>query len=127
MDLLKFKDKGKKGKKKAKLGKVLKKNNKKNKTNSPHNPARVVILVLNTSSRPVLHLYQAPSKYSVGYWCTEQRQEIKIQTQEGEITPKVKKKSRLSFLYVTCPRVLFFITTKYHQNIPKSVRLHSRH
>ena len=34
---------------------------------------------------------------------------------------KSKKKPKLSFLYVTCPLVLFFITTKYHQNVPKSV------
>ena len=25
------------------------------------------------------------------------------------------------YLYVTCRLVLFFITTKYHQNIPKNV------
>ena len=36
---------------------------------------------------------------------------------------KSEKKPQLSFLYVACRLVLFFITTKYHQNIPKSVRL----
>ena len=39
---------------------------------------------------------------------------------------KRKKKPKLSFLYVTCHLVLFDITTKYHQNIPKSVRLTKR-
>ena len=77
---------------------------------------RVVILVCNTSSRPVLHLYQASSKYSVGYSCYRAETRNQIQTQEREITPKVKKKPKLSFLYVTCRLVLFFITTKYHQN-----------
>ena len=46
------------------------------------------------------------------------------QTQEGKITPKVKKKP-LSFLYVKCHLVLFFITTKYHQNIQRVFYLHS--
>ena len=78
-----------------------------------------VILERNTSSR---HLYQASSKYSVGYSCYRAETRSQIQTQEGEITPKVKK-PKLSFLYVTCRLVLFFITTKYYQNIPKSVQL----
>ena len=57
----------------------------------PPNPARVVILVCNTSSRPVLHLYQASSKYSIGLLCYRVETRNQIQTQEGEITPKVKK------------------------------------
>ena len=55
------------------------------------NPARVVILVCNMSSRPVLHLYQASLKYSVGYLCYRAETRNQIQTQKGEITPKVKK------------------------------------
>ena len=55
------------------------------------NPARVVILVRNSSSCPVLHLYQASSKYSVGYSCYRAETRNQIQTQKGEITPKVKK------------------------------------
>ena len=55
------------------------------------NPARDGILVRNMSSHPVLHLYQAPSKYSVGYLCYRAETVNQIQTQEGEITPKVKK------------------------------------
>ena len=39
-------------------------------------------------------------------------------TRRGD-NSKHKKKPKLSFLYVTCRLVLFFITTKYHQNIPK--------
>ena len=41
-----------------------------------------------------------------------------IKTQEGEITPKVRMPT-LSFLYVTRCLVLFYISTKYHKNIPK--------
>ena len=72
----------------GKLEKVFfrKKNNK-----CPPNPTRVVILVSNTSSRPVLHLYQAQSKYSVAYLCYRAETRNQIQTQEGEITPKVNK------------------------------------
>ena len=57
----------------------------------PPNPARDVILVRNTSSRPVLHLYQASSKYSIGYSFYRAEKRNQIQTQEGEITPKVKE------------------------------------
>ena len=64
---------------------------KKKKKKCPPNPARVIILVCNTSSRPVLHLYQASSKYSIGYLCYRAETRNQIQTQEGEITPKVKK------------------------------------
>ena len=35
--------------------------------NAKSKKGRVVILVRNTSSRPVLHFYQVPSKYSEGY------------------------------------------------------------
>ena len=62
------------------------------------NPARVVILVRNMSSRPVLHLYQALSNYSVGYSCYRAETRNQIQTQEGEITPKVKKKAEVVIL-----------------------------
>ena len=45
-----------------------------------------------------------------------------IQTQEGEITPKVRKQE-LSFLYTTCQLVLFYISTKYHQSISKGTHV----
>ena len=48
-----------------------------------------------------------------------------FQTQEGEISTKVRK-LKLSFLYVTGPLVLFCISTKYHQNIPKGIRVTER-
>ena len=44
-----------------------------------------------------------------------------IQTQEGEIIPKGRKPT-LSFLYVT-RLVMFYISTKYHKNIPKDIWL----
>ena len=37
------------------------------------------------------------------------------QTQKREITPKVRK-AELSFLYMTHRLVLFYVSTKYHQN-----------
>ena len=42
------------------------------------------------SSRPVLHLYQASSKYSAAYSCYRAETRNQIQTQ-GEITPEKKK------------------------------------
>ena len=64
------------------------------------NPARVVILICNASSRPVLHLYHQNIKYSEGCSCNKAETKNQIQTQEGEITPKVKNKTKLSFLYI---------------------------
>ena len=51
-----------------------------------------------------------------------QSRDKKSNTRRGD-NSKSKKKPKLSFLYVTCHLVLLFITTKYHQNIPKSVQL----
>ena len=36
--------------------------------------------------------------------------------------PKVRK-AELSFLYAACRLVLFYISTKYHLNIPKGLRV----
>ena len=38
-----------------------------------------------------------------------------------------ERKVELSFLYATHRLILFFISTKYHQNIPKSIRVTERH
>ena len=59
-----------------------------------------------------------------GFRVTEWTQN-QILTQEGEITPKVKK-PELSILYPTHLLVLFYISTKYHQNIPKGIRVKER-
>ena len=48
---------------------------------------------------------------------TEQTRNL-FQTKQREITPKVRK-PELSFLYATCLLVLFYVSTKYHKNIPK--------
>ena len=61
------------------------------------------------------HFYKVSSKYSSGYSFTEQTRN-QIQTQEGELIPKVRK-PKLSFLYVTRPLVLFYISTKNYKNI----------
>ena len=70
------------------------------------------------SSPPVLHFYQIiikknnPKGTGVTEWTGNQ-----IQTQVGEITPKLRK----PFLRATRHNVLFYISTKYHQNIPKGI------
>ena len=75
---------------------------------------RVVIFVRDMSSSPVLHFYQVPSK---GFPVTERTRTL-FQTKQWEINKKVRK-PELSFLYVTHCLVQFFISTKYHKNIPK--------
>ena len=50
-----------------------------------------------------------------------------IQTQEGEIIPKVRN-LKVAFLHVTRHLVLFYISTpKYHKNIPRVIDLQSGH
>ena len=46
-------------------------------------------------------------------------------TQKGKINPKVRKPES-SFLYPTCHLALFYISAKYHQNIPKGIRVTER-
>ena len=48
---------------------------------------------------------------------TEQTRNL-FQTKQREITTKIRKPG-LSFLFATRHLVLFYISTKYHQNIPK--------
>ena len=48
-----------------------------------------------------------------------------FKTKQREITPKVRK-PELSFLYMTYRLVLFYISTKYHQNIPKGIQVTER-
>ena len=80
----------------------------------------VVILVRNTS-HPVLHFYQVPSKYSKG--CSSYRADTNLfQIKQRVITPKVRR-PELSILYATCHLVLIYISTKYHQNIPRSIQV----
>ena len=85
---------------------------------------RVVILVCDMSSCPVLHFCQVPSKYSKGY-SSYRADEKYISNKTKEITPKVRK-PELSFLYVTHHLVLFYISTNYHKNIPKGIQLTER-
>ena len=48
-----------------------------------------------------------------------------FQTKQREITLKVRK-PELFFLYATCHLILFYISTKYHQNIPKDIQVAER-
>ena len=95
------------------LSNITKGDNAKSKT------CRVVILVRDTSSDPVLNFCQVPSKYSKGY-SSYRADEKSISNKQREITPKVRK-AELSFLYATRLLVLFYISTKYHKNIPKDL------
>ena len=87
--------------------------------NSKSKEGRVVILVRNTSSCPILEFYQVHQNILKGIPVTEQMRNL-FQTKQREITPQVRK-PELSFLYATLRPVLFYISTKYHKNIPKRV------
>ena len=80
---------------------------------------RVVIIVRDTSSGPVLHFCQVPSKYSKGYSSYRAGEKSNL-NKTKKITPKVRK-PELSFLYATRHLVLFYISTKYHKHIPKAL------
>ena len=56
-----------------------------------------------------------------GIRVTERTQKL-FQIKQRVITPKVRK-AELSFLYMTRRLVLFYICTKYHQNIPKGIEV----
>ena len=56
-----------------------------------------------------------------GICVTEQTRNL-FQIKQRVVTPKVRK-AELSFLYVTRRLVLFYISTKYHQNIPKGIQV----
>ena len=88
--------------------------------NAKSHKARVVILVRDTPSGPVLQFYQVPSKYSKGY-LSYRADPKSILNKTKEITAKVRK-PELSFLYATRRLVMFNTSIKYHQNIPKGIR-----
>ena len=93
--------------------------------NSKSKEGTEVILVRNMSSCPILSSTRYHQNILKGIPVTEQMRNL-FQTKQRETTPKVTK-PELSFLYVTHCLVLFYISTKYHKNIPKVFDLQSRH
>ena len=89
--------------------------------NSESMKVRVVILVCDTLSWPVLHNCEVSPKYSK---VMEQTWNC-IWNHQGEITQKVLKRE-LSFLYTTHGHDLFYITVKYHDYIPKGIQVAER-
>ena len=74
-----------------------------------------------------LVLFYISTKYQnipKGILATEWTRNL-FQTKQREITPKVRKPA-LAFLYATCRHVLFYISTEYHQNIPKGIQVTER-
>ena len=84
---------------------------------------RVVILLPNMSSG----LFYISAKYHQnipkGIRVTERTRNL-FQIKQRVITPKVKPE--LSILYATHHLVLIYISTKYHQNIPKGIQVTER-
>ena len=80
----------------------------------------VVFLYATQSSSPVLHFYQVPKNILKGIQVTERTLNL-FRTKQRKITPKVRKPV-LPFLYAT-RLLLFYISTKYHQNIPKGMQV----
>ena len=93
--------------------------------NSASMKARVVILVCDISSWPVLHNCEVSWLYSKGYSSCRPDRNMHKQSIKGEITQKVLKRG-LSFLYATHRHDLLYITMKYHQNIPNSIQVIER-
>ena len=88
---------------------------------SPPLPTLQELSFLQVTCRIILFYISTKYHQNIvkGIQLTERTQNL-IQTQEGKITPKVRK-PELSFLYATCHLVLFYISTKYHQNILKGI------
>ena len=87
----------------------------------------VVILVTDTSFHPILHFYQVPSKYSKGY--SSYRVDTKSISNKTKRNNSKSKKARVVILLhdmSSCRLVLFYISTKYHQNIPKGIQVTER-
>ena len=75
---------------------------------------RVVILVFNTSSRPVLHFYQVPSKYSKGY--SSYRANMKSISNKTKGNNSKSKKARVVIPVhdtLSCPVLHFSLSSKY--------------
>ena len=89
--------------------------------NTKSKKGRVVILVYDTLSGPVLHFCQVPSKYSQGYW--SYRVDTKSFSNKTKGGNSKSKKARLLILHAICHLVLIYIYTKYHQNIPKGIQV----
>ena len=70
------------------------------------------------SSRPVLHFYQVPSKYSKGV--LSYRADTKSISNKTKASNSKSKKARIA---MTRRLALFYISTKYHQNIPKGIQV----
>ena len=87
--------------------------------NAKSKKVRVVFLVRDTSSHPVLHFYHR--NILKGIRVTEPTQNL-FQIKQRVITPKVRK-PELSVLYATRHLVLIYIFTKYHQIIPKGIQV----
>ena len=87
-----------------------------------------------TDVRTAVILYAPPlkmagaykfSKGSLTYRADTKSMDYHCQILQREITPKVRK-AELSFLYTTRCLVLFYISTKYLQNIPKGIQVTER-
>ena len=87
--------------------------------NSKRKKARVVTLVCDVSSHPVLHFYQVTSECSEGY-STYRAQSIITVTNITKGDNAKRKKGGVVIL-VTLYLVLFYISNKYHQNIQKGI------
>ena len=86
------------------------------KTNAP-NPTRVVILVGDTSSCPVLHFYQVSSKYCEGYSSCRADTKSNLNTRREDKSKS--KKARVVILVPNtspCPVLHFYqVSSKYSE------------
>ena len=69
----------------------------------------------------ILYFYQVSLKYSDGYSCYRADKKSNSKARRGKA-----RKPKVSLLYATRHLVLFYISTRYHKNIPKGIRLTER-
>ena len=85
---------------------------------------RVVILVRDTSSGPVLYFCLVPLKYSKEY--SSNRADTKSFSYKTKCDNSKSKKGRVFILVRDTSSGLFYISTKYHPNIPKGIQVTER-
>ena len=87
--------------------------------NAKSKKGRVVIFVCDMSSGHVLHFCQVPSKYSIGYSSYRADEKSISNITKGDNSKS--KKAKVVILVCDMSSVLFYISTKYHKNIPKGL------
>ena len=88
---------------------------------------RVIILVCDASSHPILHFCQTPSKYLERVFKLHSGHKINLKKKKKKGDNYKNKKPELSFLYVAHHLVECYISTKYHKIFQRVFNLQYGH